>query len=93
MAVARILWAGDMRRQMTLLVLSGVLFAGCAKVLFTRDGATAQDFERDKWACDRDLGMLGTGTASSEQRLAYAMSRYRADLEQCLTLKGWRRIP
>lgn len=70
-----------------------LLLTGCGQVLFTRDGATAQDFERDKWVCDRDLGMLGTGTASSEQRLAYVVASYRSDLERCLTLKGWRRAP
>ena len=77
-------------RHAVLLIATLGLLLGCTKVMFVKDGATVEDFERDKWECDRDLGMLGAN-ASSERTLAYALTSYRADAERCLNMKGWHR--
>jgi hypothetical protein len=59
------------------------------RTLFTRDGATPLDFDRDKWACDRDLGLLET--RGSAARRPIGGSFYLNDLEKCLALTGWQR--
>jgi len=72
---------------------SGLVHTGCTKTLFVRPGATAEDFERAKWASDRELGLLGTGRGSLDAQLSYVLITYRGDLERCLGIKGWRRVP
>lgn len=79
-----------MRGLLALFLVVLLAATGCAKVMFVREGSSPEDFERDKWACDRDLGVLGAGTNTT---LGYVLSSYRADLERCLTVKGWRRAP
>lgn len=84
------MWTAKSTRVRCALLLAALGLLRCTRVMFVKDGATTQDFEREKWECDRDLGMLGAN-ASSERTLAYALTSYRADAERCLTMKGWHR--
>jgi hypothetical protein len=59
------------------------------RMMFTRDDATPLDFDRDKWACDRDLGLLET--RGSAVRRPTGGPLYLDDLGRCLALTGWQR--
>jgi hypothetical protein len=70
--------------------------AGLYRASFVRADATAEDFDRDKWACDRDLGMLGgppSRTRWAAQMTYIEAGLYNNDLTRCLGAKGWQRVP
>ena len=59
---------------------------------YIRADATARDFYRDKWDCDRDLGKLSPGwqATATVQRTYVQTGVYEDDLTRCLGVKGWR---
>lgn len=67
------------------------MLAGLYRAKFVRADATAEDFDRDKWACDRDLGMLGgpqTRSRSAAQLTYIQAGLYDNDLTRCLGAAG-----
>ncbi len=70
--------------------LTLILLTACGKVLYTKPGATSQDFEQDKFECENKLG-IASAVGDPTDKLAYWMVRGREDMDRCLRSKGWGR--
>lgn len=78
-----------LRESQATMARSEKTLADVYRTMFTREGATPLDFDRDKWACDRDLGLLDT--RGSAVRRPTGGPLYLDDLQKCLALTGWQR--
>lgn len=69
-----------------LILLATVLvLAGCAgQRVWTKPGATAQDFERDKWECQAQAGQTSAGMGDLGN--AWLVKDLTMD---CLRMRGW----
>ena len=92
----------DVRTSLLTLALGaaaiGVFDATMADIYrsrYIRADATARDFYRDKWDCDRDLAKLSPGwqATATVQRTYVQTGVYEDDLTRCLGVKGWRPAP
>ena len=72
---------------MRIIVLLALLLAGCA-THWSKGGATADDFNRDEYACERDAYAAG-GAVILYGGSAVMPTRNAAMKERCLRAKGW----
>jgi len=69
-----------------MIILSLVLLAGCAQRVYTKDSATPQQFEADRFDCEyKVVGMYGGYGQMGIGHAVYA----RDDMDRCLRSKGW----
>ena len=69
-----------------------LLTTGCASPMRFENVSSQNTLSQDKHDCDTALRVVGVGSGSATQDLAYVTVRYRDDLRACLERKGWRRI-
>jgi hypothetical protein len=69
-------------RHVTLVLLAGVLVAGCAQKHWTKPGATAEEFARDSEACGREA-RRGVFIAPPVDKRKY---------RSCMTARGYERV-
>jgi hypothetical protein len=64
--------------------LVALCLAGCAPTVWRKDGATAQDFNVDSYACEKDVrqsGYFGSGLSASLDMEAF--------YNKCMVAHGW----
>ena len=82
-----------MNRMPALFMMFAILLlSGCASPMRFENVTSQNTLEQDKFDCDTALRVVGMGSGSATQDLAYVTVRYRDDLRVCLERKGWRRI-
>lgn len=64
-----------------------VLLVGCTSKILVKDGATAQQFEADKFECEQKVVTMYGGYANMGPGHAIMA---RGDILQCMNVKGWR---
>ena len=63
--------------------------AGCATPIWVKDGASAQDFEADKFDCEQKVVTMYGGYAQMGVGHAIAAG---GDMKRCLYIKGYRQV-
>lgn len=69
--------------RVLLVVVSGILIAGCVPTRWTKPGATAEDFEQAKQQCQYEVDLHNQGQGANPFSILQLMP-------ECLQAKGWR---
>jgi hypothetical protein len=80
--------AGKLRSKVALglaLLIIGAAVGGCARTVWTKEGATDQEFRADSYACERDKRQSFHGTG-----ILGGISA-RQFFDQCMESRGWRK--
>lgn len=61
----------------------------CAPAAYRKAGATEEDFQRDKYSCQRDANSVQPTLGMFQDPMLTMMERGEV-YKQCMTIKGWK---